>query len=202
MPASVPLQLERVNRQITKLQNQNLAHELERKALVREMARQNQTITEQSLMIRNQDLAAEAAATRDHHGEQASRAMEDDLADAQTKAELLEKELEELGEREAKKERDMARILEKLSAVTTRLERAEERERLLLEQLEEARPGSGQGKSADSPWSGSDPWRSVPPAEAETEGASSRSQEATEGPACAEAAAPWPRAPSLEPRYD
>ena len=33
-------------------------------------------------MIRNQDLAAEAAATRDHHGEQASRAMEDDLADA------------------------------------------------------------------------------------------------------------------------
>ena len=70
--------------------------------------------------------------------------LEDDLERAKARVEALDAELADMVEREAKQNVSFERALAELGAANQRLLRAEERERLLLEQLEEAQ-GAGQG---------------------------------------------------------
>lgn len=102
--------------------------DLQRKNLLRESARQNQTIIEQArpcpsthscsaslpdlrmrlpqnLQLKQKALAAESAATRSWSDEQATRVMEDDLADAKERAQILQRELAEMREREVSRGR-------------------------------------------------------------------------------------------------
>ena len=98
----------------------------------------NATVVEQEYALRKAVLAAESARQSRNSNEQASRLLEDDLERARERADALDAELSEMLEREAQQRVSFEHTLAELGAANQRLTRAEERERLLLEQLEEA----------------------------------------------------------------
>ena len=99
--------------------------------------RLNATVVEQEYALRKAVLAAESARQSRNSNEQASRLLEDDLARARERADALDAELADMLEREAQQRASFEHTLAELGAANQRLARAEERERLLLEQLEE-----------------------------------------------------------------
>mmetsp|Transcript_1907 Transcript_1907/g.5623 ORF Transcript_1907/g.5623 Transcript_1907/m.5623 type:complete len:494 (-) Transcript_1907:266-1747(-) len=111
----------------------------EKKHLVAELTRLNQTVEDRALALKQTLLAAESATQRRIQDEQAGKAMEEDLSRATERADQLEQELSDMVEREARQAVSFERTLSELGAMNQRLHRAEERERLLLEQLEELR---------------------------------------------------------------
>ena len=127
-----------VEQEVGQLQTDNQKLELERSQLRASEKRLNATVVEQEYALRKAVLAAESARQSRNSNEQASRLLEDDLERARERADALDAELSDMLEREAPQRVSFEHTLAELGAANQRLTRAEERERLLLEQLEEA----------------------------------------------------------------